>query len=138
MSLALIVYLVFTALPAISKLSFLAFACWAILTGVCILGWVMMCGEEDNQESAWEWIRDILLKKWAKYAIICLFVANLVPTKEVTAYMLGAYGVQTIAENEKVQELGAEGLDVLQSLMKKAKAEIEGPDGSATPKEKAN
>lgn len=132
MSLALIVYLVFTALPAINNLSIAAFAIWAILTFCGTFFGLMTSYEGDD--TVWNWVKAVLLKRWAKYAIACLVIANLVPTKEVTAYMLGAYGVQTIAENEKVQELGAEGLDVLQSLMKKAKAEIE----ANTPKEKTN
>jgi len=125
MSLALIVYLVFTALPAINNLSIVAFGVWAILTFFGTFIGLMALTSYSEDATAWNWTKEVMLKRWAKYAIACLVIANLVPTKEVTAYMLGAYGVQTIAENEKVQELGAEGLDVLQSLMKKAKAEIE-------------
>ena len=137
MSLALIVYLVFTALPAISKLTFIAFLAWLVITLIALFIGSMMRDVYSNRET-WDWAVNVAVKKWAKAAIACLVVASFVPTKEVTAYMLGAYGVQTIAENEKVQELGAEGLDILQSLMKKAKAEIEEVDPSATPTEKAN
>ena len=137
MSLALIVYLVFTALPAISKLALMGFGVWAFSSAV---GLVVGAIEREiaNNRQVWDSTVEKVVKGWYKAAIICLVVAHLIPTKEVTAYMLGAYGVQTIAENEKVQELGAEGLDVLQSLMKKAKAEIEEVDPSATPTEKAN
>lgn len=134
MSLALIVYLVFTALPAITTLTMVAFSCWAVLTFFGTFIGLTMLSSYSEDDTVWNWVKAVLLKRWAKYAIACLVVAHLVPTKEVTAYMLGAYGVQTIAENEKVQELGAEGLDVLQSLMKKAKAEIEAEET----KEKAN
>lgn len=134
MSLALIVYLVFTALPAISNLSAAAFVCWSVLTFFGTFIGLLTLSSYSEDDTVWNWVKDVLLKRWAKYAVLCLVISELVPTKEVTAYMLGAYGVQTIAENEKVQELGAEGLDVLQRLMKKAKAEIE----ANTPKEKAN
>ena len=53
------------------------------------------------------------------------FVALLVPDKTTAYQMLAAYGVQTVAENTKAQELASDGVDVLQALMKKAKAELE-------------
>src|SRR5690606_32205328 len=101
MTLALIVYLVFTALPAISSLSGAAFASWAILTIFGTFFGLIAKTSYEGDDTVWNWVKAVLLKRWAKYAIACLVIANLVPTKEVTAYMLGAYGVQTIAENEK-------------------------------------
>lgn len=68
---------------------------------------------------------NLVIKGWYKSAIACLLVSVLIPDKEVTAYMLAAYGVQTVAENEQVQELAGDGLDVLQQLMKKAKSSLE-------------
>lgn len=53
------------------------------------------------------------------------FVALLVPDKTTAYQMLAAYGVQTVAENPKAQELASDGVDVLQALMKKAKSELE-------------
>ena len=123
MTLALITYLVFTALPAISTLSTVAFASWAILTSFGTFIGLMMAYCED-EDAAWNWVRAVLLKRWAKYAIACLVVANLVPTKG-TAYMVGAYGVQTIGESAQVEELAGDGIDVLQQLMKKAKNSLE-------------
>lgn len=53
------------------------------------------------------------------------FVTLLVPDKTTAYQMLAAYGVQTVAENPKAQELASDGVDVLQALMKKAKSELE-------------
>jgi len=126
MSLALIVYLVFTALPAITTLTMVAFSCWAVMAFTGLMFGYLMKDGYPSEPAFWDFTMKTTIGKYMKWAILCLLVSVLIPSKEVTAYMLGAYGVQTIAENEKVQELGAEGLDVLQSLMKKAKAEIEG------------
>jgi len=124
MELALIIYLVFTALPAIATLTGATFAIW-----VASSGFGMFCAavSYSNDGEFFEWVWKNIVKKWAKVTIPCLIVSILIPNKEVTSYMIGAYGVQTIAQNEQVQELAGDGLDVLQSLMKKAKSELEVP-----------
>ena len=126
MELALIIYLVFTALPAIATLTGATFAIWVTSSGFGMFCATISYGGGSDGEF-FEWVWRNIVKKWAKVAIPCLIVSVLIPNKEVTSYMIGAYGVQTIAQNEQVQELAGDGLDVLQSLMKKAKAELEVP-----------
>lgn len=53
------------------------------------------------------------------------FIALLIPDKTTAYQMLAAYGVQTVVENPKAQGLAADGVDVLQALMKKAKQSLE-------------
>lgn len=52
-------------------------------------------------------------------------IGALIPDKDTSYKMLAAYGVQTLAENPTVQELGKDGVDVLKALMAKAKKELE-------------
>ena len=73
----------------------------------------------------WDGAVNLVVKGWYKAAIACLLVSLLIPNKEVTAYMLAGYGVQTVAQNDQVQEFAGDGLGVLQQLMKKAKDSLE-------------
>lgn len=124
MTLALIIYLVFTALPAISKITMMAFLVWLVCSVIGIIVGAINREVEGNR-GVWDGTVNIVVKGWYKAAIACLLVSLLIPNKEVTAYMLAGYGVQTVAQNEQVQELAGDGLDVLQQLMKKAKSSLE-------------
>lgn len=120
MTLALIIYLVFTVLPGIMTICKLGFFAWLAALGVG-----SFIGGALEHEPSYKWTTEVCLKKWSKWAVLCLVVANFIPSKEVTAYMLAGYGVQTVAQNDQVQELAGDGLDVLQQLMKKAKSSLE-------------
>lgn len=67
-------------------------------------------------------------KKISFTSLIIWFLFLLVPDKTTAYQMLAAYGVQSVAENPKVQEVASDGIDVLKALMKKAKEEIEKED----------
>jgi len=125
MTLALIIYLVFTALPAISTLAIVFCSSWAALAFFGLTFGYIAKDSYPSEPALWDWTTKTLLKRYAKVAVACLVVSVLIPTKEVTAYMLAGYGVQTVAQNDQVQELAGDGLDVLQQLMKKAKNSLE-------------
>lgn len=115
MSLMLVIYLVFTAVPAIKFLTGAAFVIWLI--GIP-LGLVIgaACRDISGDRTVWDltvqtWIK----KKWI-LAVILLTVSRLIPSQEVTSYML--------AENETVQSLSSEGVDVLKEMLAKAKREL--------------
>lgn len=123
MSLILVIYLVFTAVPAIKFLTGVAFVIWLI--GIP-LGLVIgaACRDISDDRTVWDltvqtWIK----KKWI-LAVILLTVSRLIPNQEVTSYMLAGYGVQKLAENETVQSLSSEGVDVLKEMLAKAKREL--------------
>lgn len=67
--------------------------------------------------------------KIAKYLIpvgvFVWLVGALIPDKQTAYAMAAAYGVQTVVENPKAQELASDGVDVLKALMSKAKKELE-------------
>lgn len=58
-----------------------------------------------------------ILKIWATLLTASVFLAWLTPSRETSYAMLAAYGVQTVAEVEKVQEVAGKSLKVLERYM---------------------
>lgn len=124
MELALVIWAVGT-LPGIA--SGMCFALFFIVVS-SLAGWVITkligidCKESDKASvlAASKLGRGIFLVSFPLW-----FAFLLVPDKTTAYQMLAAYGVQSIAENPKAQELASDGVDVLQALMKKAKKELE-------------
>lgn len=56
-------------------------------------------------------------KKGKKYIWIALLLLVFIPSEKTAYKMLAAYGVQSIVENPKVQELGSKSLQVLEKAM---------------------
>lgn len=121
MSLVFIVWLVTTFIPSVSVLIALATIAGGIM--FVFLALYAFINEEV----------DPLLKfvSYKKSIALVLFLACVVPSKESTWYMVGAYGTQKLIENPTAQELASDGVDVLKALMKKAKENLE-----EAPKEK--
>ncbi len=123
MSFMFVIYLVFTAIPAIKFLTGMAFILW--LAGIAV-GLFIGAARRDisDDRTLWDfttqtWIR----KKWV-IAVILLTISRLIPSQEVTSYMLAGYGVQKLTENETVQSLSSDGVDVLKEMLAKAKREL--------------
>ncbi len=53
------------------------------------------------------------------------FTGGLIPDKSTLYAMVAGYGVQTVAENPKVQEVASDAGDVLASYLKKIKKELD-------------
>ncbi len=64
-------------------------------------------------------------KKVLMFSTPVLLLGVMLPNKETAYAMAAAYGVQTVVENPKAQELASDGVDVLKALMSKAKKELE-------------
>lgn len=127
MELAFIVWAVGT-LPAVSSwlclLLFIVIVCTT--TTVVAIGFIFEIDPDESEQAK------LVAAKFKDAGKTVLFLSLpfyffflLMPDKETAYQMLAAYGVQTVAENERVQELAGDGLDVLQALMKKAKENLE-------------
>lgn len=127
MSLMFIIYLVFTAVPALKFMSGIVFLVWLIGIPVgMVIG--AACRDISSDRTLWDYIiEDWIKKKW-KVAFIFLLISKLIPNQEITSYMMAGYGVQKLAENETVQSLSADGVDVLKSMLAKAKKELQEPE----------
>ena len=123
MSLMFIIYLVFTAVPALKFMSGIVFIAWLIGIPVgMVIG--AACRDISSDRTLWDYIiEDWIKKKW-KVAFIFLLISKLIPNQEITSYMMAGYGVQKLAENETVQSMSADGVDVLKSMLAKAKREL--------------
>jgi len=123
MSLMLVIYLVFTAVPAVKFLTGAAFIIW--LVGIP-LGLFIGAAYRDISDDRTVWdltVQTWIKKKWV-IAVVLLTISRLIPSQEVTSYMLAGYGVQKLAENETVQSLSSDGVDVLKEMLAKAKREL--------------
>jgi len=114
MTLVLIVWLVSTILPGLSIVLILAVLG---LSAAILFMAVYALIEEDSKP-----LLKILSYKKSLFFIVVL--AILIPSKETTWYMVGAYGTQKLVESPVAQELASDGVDVLKGLLAKAKTEL--------------
>lgn len=66
--------------------------------------------------------------KFIRYLAITLpmfAIGAVIPDKETAYAMAAAYGVQSVAENERVQKIAGQGIDVLESYLEKTKKEFD-------------
>lgn len=125
MLLALIVWLVMTALPAIS------FIAVGVTTFVVIFGAIGAIRKYDlNSPGMFDWWR-----KQLRWAIPLIILALFMPNEKTSWYMVGAYATQTVVQSETAKQFAGDGVDVLHSLMKKAKEKIDNYDAEDAPKE---
>lgn len=117
MSLAFIVYVVTTLLPAIASL-FVMVACIGCLVSlyyaiIRIVGII----EYDDDEMREKYLGKT--KFLASGTVLCtaLFLGNLIPDKEDSYAILAAYGVEEIISNEKVKDVAGKSLEVLEKAM---------------------
>ncbi|QGH72646.1 MAG: hypothetical protein [Myoviridae sp. ctThM1] len=114
MTLVLIVWLVNTILPGLSCVLALTFI--GLLIAIVITGLYALIEEESEP------LLKILSYKKSLFALVILSI--LIPSKETTWYMVGAYGTQKLVESPAAQELASDGVDVLKELLAKAKREL--------------
>ena len=115
MSLVLIVWLVTTFIPSISVLVGLSTIVLVFMFGfLCLYAFV-----EHNTDPLMK------LLSYKKSIFTLLLLACIIPSKESTWYMVGAYGTQKLIENPIAQEIASDGVDVLKDLMKKAKENLQ-------------
>lgn len=127
MLLAFIVWLVMTAIPTIGGIAIF------VTGGVIVCSIIGAIRKFDlNQPGLMDWTG-----KQLRWAIPLVVLASFLPNERTTWYMLGAYTTQTIAQSETGKELAGDGVDVLKSLMKKAKEKIDAYDVAEKPKEEA-
>ena len=81
----------------------------------CIYGGVT--SEYTNCDDEWLERFSKFLKKVVTVNITLVLLVILTPDKETSYAMLAAYGVETIAQTEEVQELAGKSLDVLNKYM---------------------
>ncbi|MNQ73936.1 hypothetical protein D3C85_886820 [compost metagenome] len=125
MELALIVWAVGTLPSLASGLCFIFFvlALLAAIAHICCKVFSIVEDREEDKQQCKELskIFGCILFITAPIWFVCL----LVPDEDTAYQMLAAYGVQSVVENEKAQELVSDGADVLKALMAKAKKELE-------------
>lgn len=73
--------------------------------------------QADKLAGVFKWIFFPSLIFWSLFLLI--------PDKETAYAMAGAYGVQQVAQNERVQDLAGNGLSVLEAYLEKTKKELE-------------
>lgn len=115
MTLALIVWLVMAAIPAMKVIGFFLL----LATIFCV---AIGCGRAfaDKEPGMLNWTR-----KQLKWSVPVLLLAAFLPSEKTSWYMVGAYGTQKLVESPVAQELASDGVDVMKSLLARAKAEIE-------------
>lgn len=118
MILAFIVWLVMTVFPALIKIGAALFI--ITLTTLFVAGLIGLLSEGDCLKP-WE-----LWKKFAKYSIPILIALQFIPDTKTSWYMVGAYATQTVVQSEAAKTLGADGVDLMKSLIARAKSEVEG------------
>lgn len=112
MTLALIVWLVMTALPGLADLGIgLAFGFGVLL----VVGGITAI-DYGSSNAILEWT-----KKHLKWAIPVMLLALFTPNKETAWYMVGAYAAQTVVQSDAAHELGADTYDLLKDLIKKSR-----------------
>lgn len=116
MELALVVWLVMTALPALKGMGAALAAGTAIFGVISALAWCL----EDHRASFIWWRKKLWL------AVPFILITAMLPSEKTSWYMVGAFGTQKLVESPVAQELASDGVDVLKSLMARAKTEIEG------------
>lgn len=123
MTLALIVWVVMTILPALEaiKIVFVVFA--GITLFVAGLIWLITEGEHDGGIKIW-----LKQLKWSLPLFIFLI---LVPNTQTAWYMVGAYAAEQAATSEMAGEVGTAAKEMMLELMKKAKEEIKQIDAEA-------
>lgn len=123
MILALMIYMVFTFIPTMKMLAVGLVWCYALFVGLGLTFGKMNIDVNGNA-SLFNSVKEKVLTKWKVVALI-LVTGCLLPSKEVTAYMIAGYGVEQLVQNEAVQEIGSDGLDIIKKMMEKAKQDIE-------------
>lgn len=116
MNLALLVYIITTALPALQDiLEFSAFILVAALLGGLLRNG--FCRIEFAEK--YEELACVYPTKTRYYFLLAFFIlsCNLIPNKDTCYAMLAAYGVESIVTNPEVQKLGGKSLDVLNKAM---------------------
>lgn len=126
MILALIVWLVMTALPAIKVGGIIVSVAFAV--SVFFTGFIAA----DSDDSSW--LKAVWKQKW--WVIPIFLLTLMTPNEKTSWYMVGAYATQTVVQSETAKQFAGDGVDVLHSLMKKAKEKIDNYDAEDTPKEK--
>lgn len=75
-----------------------------------------------------EGFRKIPFGKIVVFSSLIMFVGNFIPSKQTAYLMLGAYGVQSVAEtvgkNEEVQKLGKRTLSLVETAISKYEKEL--------------
>lgn len=125
MELALIVWLVMTVFPTLGTVGLILF----LGAGgyLCMFGFIAGITSSSTVDlPTHEFCKRRLKSKVWIWALIISFFCALVPSKETSWYMVGAYATQTVVQSDTAKELAGDGMDVLKSLMARAKAEIEG------------
>lgn len=120
MELALLVWLVMTVIPAINGIGVFATVTSAIVGTITAFCWVLM-SERERKESTAGFLG---AKTYLKWALPIALIAALVPDKETSWYIIGAYAAQTVATSEFAGEVAGEGKELLLELIQKARAEV--------------
>lgn len=114
MELAFIVWMI----GVLPKISALFTVIGGAISGLACFGVLIGCAESMPPVVK-------VCKKILMFSVPIAFLGFLLPDKQTTYAMAAAYGVQTVVENPKAQELASDGVDVLKALMAKAKKELE-------------
>jgi O-antigen/teichoic acid export membrane protein len=124
MTLALIVWLVMTAVPGIKILAFIGMAISIIFWAILGINYDCVNGEYNTQAKAEAkdmWVRSAKNFRWA---VPLMVVAFMLPNKETSWYMVGAYAAETAVTSEVAGELGSAAKDMMLQLMQRAKEEV--------------
>lgn len=114
MTLVFIIWLVTSVLPAVTGVCiFVGIAYTLVILFSLIHNWI----EKDGDREEKGYIELVHKKRYVFLPVVCFFLAGLIPDKETSYVMLAAYGVESIASNDKVQELGGKSLEVLEKAM---------------------
>jgi len=114
MSLVLIVWLVTTFIPSIGFLV-------GALTVLVVFAFTVLCIFALIEAQPRPLLKFLTYKKTL---IAIVLLSCMIPSKESTWYMVGAYGTQKLIDSPVAQDLASDGVDILKQLMAKAKKEL--------------
>ena len=114
MSLVFLVWLVTTFIPSIGFVV-------GGLTVLSLFALTVLCIFSLIEGQAKPLIKFLTYKKTL---IGIVLLSCMIPSKESTWYMVGAYGTQKLIDSPAAQEMASDGVDILKQLMAKAKKEL--------------
>lgn len=129
MIIATIIWLVMTAIPAIKLAAGLALAAVIILFVVLAISFdsIDESYRPDDKRAAGNRLRNFC--KNFKWVLPFVGVAMLLPSKEVSWYMVGGYTAETVLTSDTAKEFGGEAKDLMLDLLKEARKNIEKSGG---------
>ena len=108
-----------------------AFIVWAIGTlpaiggAMTFIGFIFTIATVTIKVIALTEGQNLPILRYLSITLPMLCIGAVIPDKETAYAMAGAYGIQTVVEDERVQRIAGQGVDVLEAFLEKTKKDLE-------------